>query len=123
MSYGQPWRRMIGGPPAGPASAYPTFSSPASICFSTPNEPAAPALRGSAALTLRTCAAAMAIRLAPSIRRRSLLIVSDIDVTPTGNRGATCRGPGRDHTRGAARGRLDDGVARQVGRVAGLCVD
>jgi hypothetical protein len=29
---------MTGGPLAGPASAYPTFSRPASICFSEENE-------------------------------------------------------------------------------------
>src|SRR5262249_10346592 len=34
MSYGQPCKRMTGGPSAGPASAYATFKTPASICFS-----------------------------------------------------------------------------------------
>src|ERR1700761_3645291 len=29
---------MTAGPSSGPASAYPTLSTPASICFSTPNE-------------------------------------------------------------------------------------
>src|SRR5262245_46710222 len=38
MSYGQPWRRITGGPPAGPTSAYPMLRTPASICFKTPNE-------------------------------------------------------------------------------------
>src|ERR1700719_2597321 len=38
MSYGQPCRRMTAEPSAGPASTYPTFSNPASICFSGPND-------------------------------------------------------------------------------------
>src|ERR1700677_3130305 len=38
MSYGQPCRRTTAGPFAGPASAYPTFSRPASICFSDAND-------------------------------------------------------------------------------------
>src|ERR1700745_4340534 len=29
---------MTAGPSSGPASAYPTLSTPASVCFSTPNE-------------------------------------------------------------------------------------
>src|SRR5215467_11531968 len=33
MSYGQPCRRITTGPSDGPASTYPTFSAPASICF------------------------------------------------------------------------------------------
>src|SRR3989442_10472895 len=36
MSYGQPCSRTTGGPPAGPASAYPTLRTPASICFTGP---------------------------------------------------------------------------------------
>src|SRR5262245_3780770 len=43
MSYGQPWSRITTGPLAGPASAYPTLSTPASICFSGPNDPPPPA--------------------------------------------------------------------------------
>src|SRR5262245_15742440 len=37
MSYGQPWRRRTAGPSTGPASTYPTFRTPASICRTTPN--------------------------------------------------------------------------------------
>src|ERR1700693_5808716 len=85
MSYGQPCRRMTGGPLAGPASAYPTFRSPASICFRGANDvfvpgligpilpdcaPAAPTMASSAAATVRTAA--------PKRRRRSWLISSDI---------------------------------------------
>src|ERR1700750_1983066 len=35
---------MTAGPSPGPASAYPTLSTPASTCFSTPNEPSVPAV-------------------------------------------------------------------------------
>src|SRR5580658_8973725 len=38
MSYGQPCRRITAVPLAGPASTYPTFKSPASICLTGPNE-------------------------------------------------------------------------------------
>src|SRR5258708_2950767 len=38
MSYGQPWRRTTAGPLASPASAYPTFSRPASICRIGPKD-------------------------------------------------------------------------------------
>src|SRR5262245_1867029 len=44
MSYGHPWRSMTAGPPGGPASAYPTLSTPASICFSAPNGLCVPAV-------------------------------------------------------------------------------
>src|SRR6185436_16866293 len=44
MSYGQPCRRITGWPSAGPASAYPTFSSPASICFRGAKDVLAPGL-------------------------------------------------------------------------------
>jgi hypothetical protein len=37
---------MTGGPVAGPASAYPIFRTPASICFSAPNDVFAPAPAG-----------------------------------------------------------------------------
>ena len=37
---------MTGGPLAGPASAYPTFRRPASICFSEPNDVFVPGLIG-----------------------------------------------------------------------------
>src|SRR6476646_1404356 len=35
---------MTAGPSSGPASAYPTLSTPALTCFSTPNEPSVPAV-------------------------------------------------------------------------------
>src|ERR1700749_2881927 len=35
---------MTAGPSPGPASAYPTLSTPASTCFSVPNEPSVPAV-------------------------------------------------------------------------------
>src|SRR5262245_1737881 len=44
MSYGHPWRSMTAGPSGGPASAYPTLSTPASICFSAPNGLCVPAV-------------------------------------------------------------------------------
>src|SRR6202011_1503380 len=48
MSYGQPCNRMTGGPSAGPSSAYPTLSRPASTCLRAGNE-VRPALVGGAA--------------------------------------------------------------------------
>src|SRR6266550_803739 len=38
MSYGQPCRSNTTGPSVGPASAYPTFRTPASTCFSELND-------------------------------------------------------------------------------------
>src|SRR5215208_341987 len=38
MSYGQPCDKITTGPAGGPASAYPTFKTPASICFITSND-------------------------------------------------------------------------------------
>src|SRR5207248_4329804 len=76
---------MTGGPLAGPASAYPTFRSPASICFSEANDVFVPGLIG---LILGDCASAESIvastdaarvrSAAPKRRRRSRLIASDI---------------------------------------------
>src|SRR5438046_10235658 len=44
MSYGQPCSNTTGGPLAGPASAYPTLRTPASICLIESNdEPVGPA--------------------------------------------------------------------------------
>src|SRR5436305_9462302 len=37
MSYGQPCSRTTAGPSAGPASTYPTSSTPAWICLTGPN--------------------------------------------------------------------------------------
>src|SRR6266404_4352331 len=85
MSYGQPCRRITGGPLAGPASAYPTFRSPASICFSELNDVFVPGL---IELILRDCASAdpivassAAARVStavPKRRRRSWFICSAI---------------------------------------------
>ena len=46
---------MTAGPSAGPASAYPTFSTPASICFSGPNDVFVPGLGVAAADGLLCC--------------------------------------------------------------------
>src|SRR6266581_321395 len=85
MSYGQPCRRITGGPFAGPSSAYPMFRTPASICFSDLNAVFVPGLIG---LILGDCASAEPIvassdaasvrTAAPKRRRRSRLISSDI---------------------------------------------
>src|SRR5687768_14848569 len=45
MSYGHPCSRMTAGPPAGPASAYPTSSTPARICLRLPNDLIGPGSR------------------------------------------------------------------------------
>src|SRR5204863_9362602 len=76
---------MTGGPLAGPASAYPTFRTPASICFNEPNDVFVPGLIG---FILRDCAyadpivassAAARVRTAvPRRRRRPWLICSAI---------------------------------------------
>src|SRR5260370_42504085 len=85
MSYGQPCRRMTGEPLAGPASAYPTFRSPASICFSELNDVFVPGLIGlilpdcaSAGPSRASSAAAIVRAAVPRRRRRSWLICSDI---------------------------------------------
>src|SRR5438045_9542300 len=44
MSYGHPCSRMTTGPSPGPASAYPTLSTPASTCFNVPDETPVPAV-------------------------------------------------------------------------------
>src|SRR5688500_1732020 len=94
MSYGQPCRSTTGGPSAGPSSAYPTFRTPASICFSGPNDVLVAYLAGSAAVRLipsdcrsiapstDSLAPAIAVTAALRKRRRSLSISSDIDLSP-----------------------------------------
>src|SRR5882672_9747404 len=81
---------MTGGPAAGPASAYPTLRTPASICFSVANEVLVPGLilGSSAGFALpdwalaeplkANWAAAMVMAAVPKKRRRSLLMSSDI---------------------------------------------
>src|SRR6266705_1260078 len=90
MSYGQPCRRMTGGPLAGPASAYPTFRSPASICFSEANDVFVPGLIGliltgcaSAEPSIASSAAATVSTAVPKRRRRSWLIFSAILTSPS----------------------------------------
>src|SRR5439155_25311914 len=90
MSYGHPCSRTTGGPFAGPASAYPTFRTPASICLIESNdEPvgAATAIPVSGVIVLVDIsenlvapnrAAASVMIAVPKKRRRSLLIPSDI---------------------------------------------
>src|SRR5260370_35542236 len=81
---------MTGEPSTGPASAYPTFSRPASICFTEPNDVLAPglALDRSTGFALLDCAlvepvtpswaAAIDIAAEPRKRRRSCLSSSNI---------------------------------------------
>src|ERR1700689_1366127 len=90
MSYGQPWRRMTAGPSAGPASAYPTLSRPASICFIELNDVFVPGFtRGTsvavslgvsafAELSIPNWAALIAIAAVLRKRRRRWLIPSGI---------------------------------------------
>src|SRR6266566_6044387 len=87
---------MAGEPSTGPASAYPTFSRPASICFTEPNDVLATglALDRSTGFALLDCAlvepvtpsraAAIAIAAVPRKRRRSWSISLDIDLPPIG---------------------------------------
>src|SRR6185369_16605572 len=95
MSYGHPCRRKTGGPEAGPASTYPTFSAPASICLTGPNDACAvftgevlfggcdwaEAERGSASSADASVAAAE-----PRNRRRSMDVLA---VTGSSSRLAT----------------------------------
>src|SRR5260221_13910172 len=83
MSYGQPCRRMTGEPLAGPASAYPTLRTPASICFSELNDVFVPGLIGlilvacaSADPIMPNSAAAIVMAAVPRKRRRQRLISS-----------------------------------------------
>src|SRR6266852_2843689 len=76
---------MTAGPLAGPASAYPTFRTPASICFNELNDVFVPGLIGfilvdcaSAEPIMSSSAAAMVRTAVPKRRRRSWLISSDI---------------------------------------------
>src|ERR1700686_2962280 len=89
MSYGHPCRSTTAGPLPGPASAYPKFSGPASICLNEPNEVRVPGLIGDdAAVALADCAFAKAITpswaeatvtaAVPTSWRRSRLTSSDI---------------------------------------------
>src|ERR1700729_4126414 len=83
---------MTGGPSAGPASAYPTFNRPASICLSELNDVFVPGLMagtlpGCAAAVLPIVASGVAARVmaaAPRSRRRPWLIVSVIACSPFG---------------------------------------
>src|SRR5258708_15379128 len=96
---------MTGAPLEGPASAYPTLSTPASICFSAAKEVFVPGLIAGRLAGLPDCAraeltgisaAAAAVAAAlPRNRRRSNLICSDMAFilkkiqTPAASRGAT----------------------------------
>src|SRR3984893_13569223 len=73
---------MTGGPPTGPASAYPTFSRPALTCFSGANELFAPPEGASAAPARGKSTAAMVMAVAARMRRRLWLMVSVMDVSP-----------------------------------------
>src|SRR6202158_3270217 len=73
---------MTGGPPAGPASAHPTFSRPALTCFSGANELFAPPEGASAAPARGKSTAAMVMAVAANMRRRLWLTVSVMDVSP-----------------------------------------
>src|SRR5208282_5819599 len=90
---------MTAGPSAGPASAYPTLSRPASICFSGPNDVFVPGLAGpalgalfvfperalvsaDAGLNMANSAAAIVMAELRKKRRRPLLTCSDISFPP-----------------------------------------
>src|SRR3954453_16525991 len=95
MSYGQPGRRITAGPSAGPASASPRFSRPASICFKGPRDVFVPGLivGRSAALGLAGCAteepanpswaAATIIAAAPRTSRRLASFAPEGWILPT----------------------------------------
>src|SRR2546423_1002232 len=101
MSYGQPWRRMTAGPSAGPASAYPTFRRPASICFSEPKDVGIPSFSVDPSAELMVLAGALAESMVVSLVM-SVSLGIQIDVVlcclaevrgelSTGKRGATNR--------------------------------
>src|SRR6478672_331689 len=122
---------MATGPSLGPASAYPTLSRPASICFSDANEVLAPGLiaRMPANFVLLGCAsaepfkrswaAATVTAAVPRKLRRCWLISSDFSVVSIGG---SPRGFARDGG-GAAReaphlsnDQSDDGLAVSLQR-------
>src|ERR1700730_14174348 len=76
MSYGQPCNRMTGGPSAGPSSAYPTWSRPATTCLRAGNE-VRPALVGGAAGGVEEHAAAevAATAATPTASENSRLVI------------------------------------------------
>src|SRR4029453_11785812 len=94
MSYGQPCRRITGGPLGGPASAYPTFRTPASTCFRGPNEArgsGAPPVAGVGFIRVDDACAAPAVPsfVATTVatafarnRRRPHFVSSAISATP-----------------------------------------
>src|ERR1039458_9605198 len=94
---------MTAGPVVGPASAYPTFSRPASICFSGPNEVFVPGLTvgRSAGFVLLDWAfaepimprwaAAMVMLAVLKKRRRSWLISSDMIILLPGRTRLGCK--------------------------------
>src|SRR6185503_3464417 len=76
---------MTGGPSAGPASAYATFRTPASICLSGANEVFVPGLITGSAVpagcargvaNMPRCVAAAVAAAPPTKRRRSRLMLS-----------------------------------------------
>src|SRR6185369_7413671 len=98
---------MTGAPPAGPASAYPTFNRPASTCFSGPNELFVPRA-GASAVAAWTCVAIRVMAVAARMQRRFWLMISAIQVSPVR--------PLRTHSQGFDGGeRCDDLIRRHDG--------
>src|SRR5215510_925606 len=83
---------MIGGPSAGPSSAYPTLSTPALICFNTANVARAGVVADCACAEPRKRRGAAATPMAAARRnwRRYLLICSGILHLALGAVAAAC---------------------------------
>src|ERR1700731_3711931 len=103
---------MTAGPLAGPASAYPTFRTPGSTCFSGLNDVLVPGLIGfslpdcaSAEPIMAKSAAAMVRAAVPKRRRRSWLVRSTIFLSQIGSDAREC-----DQTRGIEANLLADGI-------------
>jgi hypothetical protein len=71
---------MTGGPVAGPASAYPIFRTPASICFSAPNDVFAPPAGGAAGVGAQaaTDATEADATVAAKARENALLLSNSV---------------------------------------------
>src|ERR1700736_1099704 len=87
MSYGQPCSRTTAGPSAGPASTYPTSSTPAWICLTGPN--------GVTADSLFACVSATGLPFADRVclahgylahrsKRRTHLLAEELGLLPRG---------------------------------------
>src|SRR2546423_11572664 len=87
MSYGQPCSRKTAGPSAGPASEYPTSSTPAWICLTGPNGVTADSLFACVSATGLPFADRVSLThgyLAQRTKRRTHLLAEELGLFPCG---------------------------------------